>query len=74
MAKILDCESKDGGSTPSLRPNCYNCKHCIQKRNKNYSCLFKKCQMGKEPYYPKEIPSDAFYYYGMKVCDYTPKR
>lgn len=53
--------------------NCYNCKNCIQMRNKNYKCLFKACNMGKIPYYPKEIPKDAKYNIGIEVCRFELK-
>lgn len=54
-------------------PNCYGCKHYLYIR-KRHKCLYKRCNMGKdEPYYPKEIPPNAYYNFGMKVCDYTPK-
>jgi len=53
--------------------NCFNCKNCIQKKNKNYSCLFKACNMGKQPYYFEEIPKDAKYNYGIEVCRFDSK-
>lgn len=54
--------------------NCFNCKYCERiPRTGNYTCLFKKCNMGKIPYYPKLIPENQIMAFGIKICDYTPK-
>jgi len=53
--------------------NCFKCKNCVQKRNKNYTCEFKHVNMGKEPYYPVKIPENAKWFYGSEVCKFEPK-
>lgn len=52
--------------------NCYSCFHC-QKDGQRYICSFKAVMMGNLPYYPTEIPKDAFYFKGMEVCNYQDK-
>ncbi len=53
--------------------NCYKCKNLVQNKRDIYSCLFKKCQMGIEPFYPKEIIEDHKIRYGIEVCKFEPK-
>lgn len=53
--------------------NCFHCKNLTQKRNKNYSCEFKHCNMGKKPFYPVKIPENAKMFYGFEVCRFEPK-
>ena len=55
------------------KENCFNCKNLTQNKKKNYSCLFKKCQMGIKPFFPKEIPEDRKINYGIEVCKFEPK-
>lgn len=52
--------------------NCYNCKNCFKNKRAIYVCKFKKCNMGKRPYFPKRIPYDAKYNYGVRVCSFEP--
>ena len=54
--------------------NCFNCKNLTQNKRKNYSCLFKKCQMGIKPFYPEKIPEDCKFQYGFEVCKFEKKQ
>jgi hypothetical protein len=53
--------------------NCFHCKNLTINKRKNYRCEFKKCNMGKKPYFPVKIPEDAKYWYGFEVCRFEPK-
>ena len=37
----------------TVSSTCYDCKYCI-KKGKNFTCKWKKCNMGKFPFY--ELP------------------
>lgn len=52
--------------------NCYNCKNCFKSKRASYFCKFKLCNMGVRPYFPKKIPKDAKYNYGIRVCRFEP--
>lgn len=53
---------------------CYNCKYCIKKRN-NYHCEWKKCNMGKEPFYNtnKKFKRRKIKNLGFVVCSFKKR-
>jgi hypothetical protein len=42
-------------------------------KQKNCICEFKKCNMGKKPYYPEKIPEGAKYWFRFEVCRFDSK-
>ena len=53
--------------------NCYNCMNLTINKQKNCICEFKKCNMGKKPYYPEKIPEGAKYWFKFEVCRFDSK-
>ena len=56
--------------------NCITCIFCCIENNKNYTCTFKKCNMGRKPYY-SNLLINLIVDLGEKqflTCNYTKKK